>query len=34
VAEARIEATFTNGLLSVRLPKVERPKARRIEIKA
>ncbi len=34
VAEARIEATFSNGLLSVRLPKVERPKPRRIEINA
>jgi len=32
VAEERIEATFTSGLLTVRLPKVERPKARRIEI--
>lgn len=33
VAEERIEATFANGLLTLRLPKVERPKARKIEVK-
>jgi HSP20 family protein len=31
--EERIEASFAHGLLSVRVPKVEAPKARRIEIK-
>lgn len=31
--EERIEASFAHGLLTVRVPKVEAPKARRIEIK-
>lgn len=33
VAEERIEASFANGVLTLRLPKVERPKARKIEVK-
>lgn len=33
VAEDRIEATFTNGLLTITLPKLERPKARKIEVR-
>ncbi len=33
VAEERIEATFAHGVLSLRLPKLERPKARRIEVR-
>lgn len=32
VAEDRIEAQFAHGQLTVRLPKLERPKARKIEI--
>lgn len=34
VAEDRIEATFGNGLLTVRVPKAELPKPKRIEVKA
>lgn len=34
VNEAKIEARFANGLLSVQVPKAEVPKPRRIEIKA
>lgn len=33
VAEERIEATFANGLLTLRVPKAEVPKPKRIEIK-
>lgn len=33
VAEERIEASFSNGLLTIRLPKIERPKARKIAIR-
>lgn len=33
VAEERIEAAFANGLLTVRLPKVEKPKARTIPVR-
>jgi HSP20 family protein len=32
VAEDRIEASFAHGLLTVRVPKAEVPKARRIEV--
>jgi len=34
IAEDRIEATFANGLLRVRVPKAEVPKAKRIEIRS
>lgn len=34
VQEGEIEARFANGLLTVRVPKAEVPKPRRIEIKA
>lgn len=34
VSEDQIEARFANGLLTVRVPKAEVPKPRRIEIKA
>jgi HSP20 family protein len=34
VSEERIEATFKNGVLSIRLPKTEIPAPRRIAVKA
>lgn len=34
VAEDRIEATFSNGVLTVRVPKAELPKPKKIEVKA
>ncbi len=33
IAEDRIEATFANGLLTVRVPKAELPKAKKIEVR-
>jgi HSP20 family protein len=33
VAEERIEASFRNGVLTIRLPKVEIPAPRRIEVR-
>jgi len=34
VAEDRIEATFSNGVLMIRAAKVEQPKPKRIEVRA
>lgn len=34
VQEDKIEASLTNGVLQVRVPKAELPKARRVEVKA
>jgi len=33
VQEDKIEATLTNGVLHVRVPKMELPKAKKIEVK-
>jgi HSP20 family protein len=33
IAEERIEATFSNGLLTIRVPKAELPQPKRIEVK-
>ncbi|MFC1894241.1 Hsp20/alpha crystallin family protein, partial [Chloroflexota bacterium] len=34
VKEGKIQATFDNGVLELRLPKAEETKAKKIEIKA